>query len=60
VLLDKKLIFYLYEYIDFKHHIMLYIIWSLKTIIYIWACKGFDRGFETGEAIRMQCVKWQT
>ena len=24
------------------------------------ACTGFDGGFEAGEAIRMQCVKWQT
>ena len=24
------------------------------------ACTGFDRGFAAGEAIRMQCVKWQT
>jgi len=23
------------------------------------ASKGFDRGFAAGEAIRMQCVKWQ-
>ena len=24
------------------------------------ACTGFDGDFEAGEAIRMQCVKWQT
>jgi len=25
----------------------------------IWGCTGFDREHAAGEAIRMQCVKWQ-
>lgn len=32
---------------------------SLMIQFHIWGSKGFDRGFAAGEAIRMQCVKWQ-
>ena len=32
---------------------------SAGDYIIVRGCKGFDRLKENGEAIRMQCVKWQ-